>query len=86
MKKVSTLLQCLEDARVADWSDERSPGIHNDGIWLYLKRPWWCPDTDLAQVHEWNVRDLCNSLNGCYEAPDRWNELYGKENPTEANH
>jgi hypothetical protein len=33
-------------------------------------------------VHEWNVRDLCNSLNSCYEAPNRWDELdelYGRK-------
>jgi hypothetical protein len=72
VKKVRTLAQVLADPRVASWSDERGPGFNNDGIWLYLKFPWFCPDTDLPTVHEWNVRDLCRSLNNCYEAPNRW--------------
>ena len=76
MKKVRTLLQCLQDPRVTGHNDERGPGRDpGDGIWLHLNRPWWCPDTDQAMVHEWNVRDLCNSLNSCYEAPNRWDEL-----------
>ena len=76
MKKVRTLSQAVYDPRVVDWSDER--GEFNDGVWLYLARPWWCPDTDFAHVREWNVRDLCRSLNDCYEAPDRWDAVYGK--------
>lgn len=79
VKKIRSLPQALSDPRVSNYSDERCPGIHNGGIWLYLERPWWCPDTDLPTVHEWNVRDLCQSLNDCYEAPDRWDATYGKE-------
>jgi hypothetical protein len=80
VKKVRTLAQALADPRVSDWSDERAQGWNgNDGIWLYLKRPWWCPDTDTATVHEWNVRDLCQSLNDCYESPERWDAFYGTE-------
>lgn len=80
MKKVRTLAQAKADPRILDWSDERSgPGDPGDGIWLYLKRPWWCPDTDLSTIHEWSVRDLCDSLNRCYEAPERWDSLYGLE-------
>jgi hypothetical protein len=71
MKKVRTLAQALADPRVASYSDERDRGFYNDGIWLYLKSPWFCPDTDLPVVHEWNVRDLCRSLNSCYEDENR---------------
>lgn len=74
-RKVRTLVQACLDPRVASWSDERD-GYCNDGVWLYLHRPWWCPDTDSWQVHEYNVRDLCSSLNSCYEDPARWDELY----------
>ena len=77
MKKVRTLQQCLDDPRVVWWSDERQSGKCDDGIWLYLEYPWVCPDTDLDTVHEYNVRDLCQSLNSCYEDIDRWNHLYG---------
>lgn len=79
MKKVRTLAQALADPRVAEYSDERGGGC-NDGIWLYLKRPWWCPDTDVPTVHEETVRDLCRSLNNCYTDAERWNQLYGEEN------
>lgn len=75
MKKVRTLAQAKDDPRVADYSDERNTG---DGIWLYLKRPWFCPDTGLAVVHEMNVRDLCDSLNSCLESHEVWNQIYGK--------
>lgn len=78
MKKVRTFHQCVFDSRVSDWSDERAPGLCNDGVWLYLERPWWCPDTDTATVHEYNVRDLCQSLNDCYQDEERWNQSYGK--------
>jgi hypothetical protein len=78
MKKVRTLSQAKADPRVVTAYDERHLGMADGGIWLYLARPWWCPDTDLAKVHEWNVRDLCRSLNDCYEAPDRWNAVYGR--------
>lgn len=78
MKKVRTLQQCLDDPRVIGWSDERQPGVYNDGIWLYLEHPWVCPDTDLDCIHEYNVRDLCQSLNDCYQDEERWNQAYGK--------
>ena len=76
MKKVRTLAQALADPRVESWSDERS-GLPEggDGIWLYLKRPWWCPDSDLSLVHEWTVADLCRSLNACYEDGQKWAEV-----------
>jgi hypothetical protein len=78
MKKARSLAQALTDPRVESYSDERN-GLPDggDGIWLYLRRPWWCPDSDLSVVHEWNVRDLLSSLNSCYEAPERWNSEYG---------
>ena len=73
MKKVRTLSQALADPRVESWSDERN-GC-NDGIWIYLKHPWWCPDTDLPVIHEYSVRYICDSLNRCYEALGRWEIL-----------
>lgn len=70
MRKPKTLSQAFSDPRVESYSDERSGG--NDGIWLYLAFPWWCPDTDLPTVHEFNVADTLASLSRCYEDPDRW--------------
>ncbi len=72
-RKVRTLAQAFSDPRVREHSDERRGG-HNDGVWLWLAKPWWCPDTDLPTVHEWTVGDALASLNRCYEAPDRWEQ------------
>ena len=64
-----TWQDALKDPRVEDSSDERNTG---DGLWLYLKRPWWCSDTDLAVVHEWTVKDTLDSLSRCQENEDWW--------------
>ena len=74
MRKPRTLAQAFDDPRVQSHSDERNGGC-NDGIWLYLNFPWWCPDTDTSSVHEWNVADTLASLNRCYEDPERWIDL-----------
>ena len=83
-KKVRTLAEAIADPRVESYSDERDAGYEGgNGIWLYLHRPWWCPDNDGSCVHEWNIKDLCNSLNRCYKAPDRWDTECGPEIPQE---
>lgn len=64
------------DPRVHDHSDERGSG---DGLWLYLRRPWRCPDTDLSFVHEWTVRETLDSLQRCYRDPEWWDRIYGPE-------
>ena len=71
VRKARTLLQAFLDPRVESYSDGRN-GWCNDGVWLYLKYPWWCPDTDTSTVHEFTVFDTLASLNNCYEAPERW--------------
>lgn len=71
MKKVYTLAQAIADPRVCNSSDERK-GWNNDGIWLYLRYPWWCPATAIAVVHEYTVKDLCKSLNECIENFEWW--------------
>jgi len=77
-RKVRTLAEALADPRVESYSDERGGDPEGgDGIWLYLHRPWWGPDSSLSLVHEWNVRDLLRSLNDCYRDPERWAAEYG---------
>ena len=62
-KKVRTLAQAYADPRVESYSDERFDGNDNDGIWLYLRRPYVNRDLDTTCCHEWNVPDLLRSLN-----------------------
>ena len=59
-KKARTLLQAYQDPRVESFSDERSSG---DGIWLYLRWPYYNSDLDTVCCHEWTVKDLLRSLN-----------------------
>ena len=80
LRKPRSFADLIKDPRVESWSDERfGDSEGGDGIWLYLARPWWCPDSDLGCVHEWTVRDTIDSLNRCYEDPKRWDEEYGAE-------
>lgn len=61
-KKVRTLAEAYADPRVESFSDERDGGS-DDGIWLYLKRPFFNRALEVSCCHEWNVKDLLDSLN-----------------------
>lgn len=78
VRKPRSFAELTKDPRVSSWSDERGQGhVCNDGVWLYLARPWWCPDTDMDIVHEYTVRDAIESLSRCYQDSERWNQSYG---------
>lgn len=63
-KKVRTLAEAYADPRVESYSDERGDcSDGGDGIWLYLRRPYFNYALELSCCHEWNVKDLLCSLN-----------------------
>jgi hypothetical protein len=63
-KKVRTLAEAYADPRVESFSDERGDCPDGgDGIWLYLRRPYFNPSCEVSCVHEWNVKDLLRALN-----------------------
>ena len=68
MKTPRTFKGLCADSRVEDYSDERSQGIYNEGIWLYLMPGWVTPE-GLTQIHEQTVRECSSELAGCYYQP-----------------
>lgn len=63
-KKVRTLAEAYDDPRVESHSDERfGDSDGGDGIWLYLRRPYYDPYRERTVIHEWNVKDLLRCLN-----------------------
>lgn len=63
-RKVRTLAQAYADPRVESHSDERfGDPDGGDGIWLYLRRPYFNPASETSCCHEWTVADLLRSLN-----------------------
>lgn len=71
MKTPRTYKQAQQDPRVADWSDERTGGIYNEGIWLYLA-PGWVTDEGLLTIHEVTVRECCECLKWCRYSPEEY--------------
>lgn len=61
-KKNRTLKDVVNDPRVDSISDERGGWI-NDGIWIYLKKPYYNPNTETSCIHEWSVKDCLDILN-----------------------
>ena len=79
MKKPRTYKQLQQDPRVADWSDERSGGMCNDGLWIYLA-PGWVTDEGLNTIHEWTVAECCDCLSWARYSPDEWRQaLQGQQ-------
>ena len=76
MKKPRTYKQLQQDPRVADWSDERSGGIANDGLWIYLA-PGWVTDEGLLTIHEWTVAECCDCLSWARYSPEEWVQAQG---------
>jgi hypothetical protein len=61
-KKIKTLKETVNDPRVDSISDERN-GWSNDGIWIYLKPPYYNPVTETSSIHEWSVKECLDILN-----------------------
>lgn len=71
MRKPRTYKQLQDDPRVCDWSDERSGGIYNEGLWIYLS-PGWVTDDGLCTIHEQTVRECCDRLGWARYSPEQW--------------
>ena len=72
MRKPRTYKQLREDPRVSDWSDERSMGAFNEGLWIYLA-PGWVTDEGLLTIHEDTVAECCDCLSWSRYSPEEWN-------------
>ncbi|MAH29425.1 MAG: hypothetical protein CL959_01920 [Euryarchaeota archaeon] len=71
MRKPRTYKQLQQDPRVEDWSDERSGGIYNEGLWIYLA-PGWVTDEGLLTIHEDTVKQCCDCLVWARYSPEEW--------------
>ena len=71
MKKPRTYKQLQQDPRVSDWSDERSMGAYNEGLWIYLM-PGWVTDDGLQTIHEDTVKECCDRLSWVRYDPEEW--------------
>ena len=72
MKKPRTYKQLQQDPRVADWSDERSGGIHNDGLWIYLTPGWVTAFEGQTTIHEDTVALCCDEVALAEYNPEAW--------------
>jgi hypothetical protein len=61
-KKARTLKDIKNDPRVESISDERN-GWNNDGIWIYLKYPYWDSCSETSAVHEFTVAECLEVFN-----------------------
>ena len=75
--KIRTFKDILNDPRVSDVSDERkSPYGDNDGIWIYLKFPYYNPLTETTHIHEYTVKECLDILNNSIiNNVNYWNTL-----------
>jgi hypothetical protein len=71
MKKPRTYKQLQQDPRVSDWSDERNPGVFNEGLWIYLS-PGWVTDEGMMTIHEDTVAACCLEVQFAEYDPDAW--------------
>ncbi len=71
MRKPRTYKQLREDPRVSDWSDERTGGMCNDGLWIYLM-PGWVTDEGLLTVREDTVAECCDCVSWSRYSPEEW--------------
>ena len=84
MRKPRTYKQLQEDPRVADWSDERSGGIYNDGLWIYLAPGWVTAFEGLTTIHEDTVAACCLDVHLAEYNPEAWvgaQQLMGDQKP-----
>jgi hypothetical protein len=72
MKKPRTYKQLRNDPRVSDWSDERSMGACNDGLWIYLAPGWVTWGECLLTIHEWTVAECCDDVALAVYSPEDW--------------
>ena len=73
MKKPRTYKQLQQDPRVSDWSDERSPGPFNEGLWIYLA-PGWVTVEGLLTIHEDTVAECCDCVSWARYSPQEWTQ------------
>lgn len=74
-KKARTLKDIKNDPRVDFISDERN-GWNNDGIWIYLKSPYWNSFSETSAVHEFTVAECLEVFNNYVnENPNYWKAL-----------
>jgi hypothetical protein len=71
MRKPRTFKQIKSDPRVSDWSDERSRGVYNQGLWVYLS-DGWVTDEGLLTIHEQTVAQCCDCLSRARYSPKEW--------------
>jgi len=71
MKKPRTYKQLQQDPRVSDWSDERTSGECNDGLWIHLA-PGWVTFEGLTTVHEDTVAECCEEVAWAIYSPEEW--------------
>ena len=71
MRTPRTYKQLQQDPRVSDWSDERSAGIYNEGLWIYLA-PGWVTEDRMMTVHEDTVADCCLEVKFAQYDPEAW--------------
>ena len=72
MKKPRTFKQLQQDPRVADWSDERSGGIYNEGLWIYLAPGWVTAFEGITTIHEDTVKECCDEVALAEYDPEAW--------------
>ena len=72
IKKPRTFKQLQADPRVCDWSDERSQGLYNEGIWIYLAPGWVTCFEGLTTIHEDTVAICCEEVRLAQYSPETW--------------
>jgi len=72
MRKPRTFNQLQQDPRVADWSDERSGGVYNEGLWIYLAPGWVTAFEQQTTIHEDTVATCCDEVHLAKYDPDAW--------------
>jgi hypothetical protein len=74
-KKARTLKDIKNDPRDESISDERN-GWNNDGIWIYLKSPYWDSCSETSAVHEFSVAECLEVFNHYVEQnPNYWKTM-----------
>lgn len=72
MRKPRTYKQLQQDPRVGDWSDERSMGAYNEGLWIYLAPGWVTAFEWLTTIHEDTVSICCDEVHLAEYNPEAW--------------
>lgn len=78
IRKPRSWSEVIRDPRVESWSDERGLGRDpGDGLWVYLRRPWWSHSTSLSCIHEYTVAKVITELCAATEEPELCAAEYG---------